>query len=313
MVEFPRALRRAITQATIRQALLASARIPAKYQQRTVRSLITLAGAMPLLRRRLRENVRLALGTDLTAEAESRYFRQVAWWVSNAISTFHHGVGATPVFNEVKFDESIELFDNAIEEGRGAIITSPHWSGHELVAAKVNRRHSMALLVRQSSTTEGMARKLNWYSALGTEIVLRPNRASTIKDAVAYLKLLKAGKVLAITPDLLAGGRDGVEVQLFGRPVRLYGGAFAIATSARAPMLRPFFRWQSESSLVVVWERAPEPPKDSADSAAVRVSLQNWCHWFEERLRANPENWLFWLDKRWSRFLRSTPRVFGEL
>ena len=251
MVEFPHALLRAITQATIRQALLASARIPTKYQQRTVHSLMTFAGAIPMLRRRLRENVRLALGTDIAAEAESRYFRQMAWWLSNAIATFHHGVGATPVLNEIKFDKSIELFDNAIAEGRGAVITSPHWSGHELVAAKVNRRHSIALLVRQSSTTEVMARKLNWYSALGTEIILRPTRASTIKDAVTYLNLLKAGKVIAITPDLLAGGRDGVEVQLFGRPVRLYGGAFAIAMAARAPMLRPFFRWQSESSLVV--------------------------------------------------------------
>jgi KDO2-lipid IV(A) lauroyltransferase len=310
MAEFPHALRRAITQATIRQALLASARIPTKYQQRTVRSLVMFAGAIPMLRRRLRENVRLALGTDLAAEAESRYFRQVAWWLSNAIATFHYGVAATPVFNEVKFDDSIELFDEAMAEGRGAVIISPHWSGHELVAAKVNRRHSMALLVRQSSQ---MSRKLSWYSALGTEIVLRPNRASTIKDAVAYLNLLKAGKVLAITPDLLAGERDGVEVQLFGRPVRLYGGAFAIAMSARAPMLRPFFRWQSESSLVVVWERAPEPPNDATGNAAVRVSLQSWCNWFEEKLRANPENWLFWLDKNWSRFLRSTPRVFGEL
>jgi lauroyl/myristoyl acyltransferase len=313
MVEFPHALRRAITEATIRKALLASARIPTKYQRRTVRSLVTFAGGIPMLRRKLRENVRLALGTDLDAEAESRYFRQVAWWLSNAIATFHHGVCATPVFNEVRFDESIELFDDAIAEGRGAVITSPHWSGHELVAAKVNRRHSMALLVRQSPTTERMARKLNWYSALGTEIVLRPNRASTIKDAVACLNLLKAGKVLAISPDLLAGEKDGVEARLFGRPVRLYGGAFAIAMSARAPMLRPFFRWQSESSLVVSWERAPEPPKDATGNAAVRVSLQNWCHWFEERLRANPENWLFWLDKRWSRFLRSTPRAFGEL
>lgn len=313
MAEFLHALRRTITQAAIRQALLAGARIPTKYQQRAVLSLAACAAAMPTLRRRLRENVRLALGTDLTAEAESRYFRQVAWWLSNAIATFHQGIGAAPIFDEVKFDESVALLDDAVAEGRGVVIASPHWSGHELVAARVNREHPMALLVRQSPTTERTARKLKWYSALGTEIVLRPDCASTIKDAVAYLNLLKARKVLAITPDVLAGGMEGMEAQLFGRPVRLYGGAFALAASARAPMLRPFFKWQSESSLVVVWERAPEPAEDADRHAAVRAGLQSWCHWFEEKLRANPENWLFWLDKRWSRFLRSTPRVFGEL
>lgn len=312
MIEFAHAPGRAITQTAIRLVLRSSARIPIKYQQSTVRSLVTFAGAMPMLRRRLRENVRLALGIDLTAEAESRYFGQVAWWLSNAIATFHHGIGATSVFNDLKFDESIKLFDDAIAEGRGAVIASPHWSGHELAVAMINRRHSMGLLIRQSPTKEQMARKLNWYSALGAEIVWRPMQASTIKDAVTYLHLLKAGKVLAITPDLLAGGRNGIEAQLFGRPVRLYGGAFAIAISARAPMLRPFVRWQSESSPLVVWERAPELPKDAIGKSAIRVSLQSWCNWFEEKLRANPENWLFWLDKSWSRFLRSTPRAFGK-
>jgi len=46
----------------------------------------------------------------------------------------------------------------------------------------------MALLVRRASSTQGMARKLKWYGALGAEIVLRPNHASTVKDAAAYLR-----------------------------------------------------------------------------------------------------------------------------
>jgi lauroyl/myristoyl acyltransferase len=43
--------------------------------------------------------------------------------------------------------------------------------------------------------------------------------------------------------------------------------------------------------------------------AAVRAAVQDWCRWFEGKLRESPENWLFWLDKRWSRFLRATPRA----
>ena len=44
------------------------------------------------------------------------------------------------------------------------------------------------------------------------------------------------------------------------------------------------------------------------DSAAIAVAAQDWCHWFEDKLRNNPQDWLFWLDKRWSQFLRTTPR-----
>ena len=255
--------------------------------------------------------MRLALGYDVTSQTEDLYFRHLGWFLSSALATFHRGVVATPVLLEVKFDESIHLFDAAVAEGRGVVITSPHWCGHELVAAVVNRRHPMALLVRQASTPERTARKLKWYNALGVETVLRPNRASSIKDAVAYLGVLKKGKVLAITPDLLADSGQGIETTIFERRANLHGGAFAIAISARAPMMRPFFRWQSDSSVVVAWERAPSAPDGGDRDAAIRAAVADWCRWFEEKLRANPENWLFWLDKRWSRFLRATPRVGG--
>jgi lauroyl/myristoyl acyltransferase len=119
--------------------------------------------------------------------------------VSSSLSTFHYGIAATSVLNEIKFDESIRLFDDAVSEGRGVVITSPHWTGHELVAAMINRRHPTTLLVRQARTPERTARKLKWYAALGVETVLRPDRASTVKDAVAYLGILKKGKAFGIT------------------------------------------------------------------------------------------------------------------
>jgi lauroyl/myristoyl acyltransferase len=173
----------------------------------------------------------------------------------------------------------------------------------------INRRHPTTLLVRQARTPERTARKLKWYTALGVETVLRPDRASTVKDAVAYLGILKKGKALGITPDLLAEPGQGMETQIFGRSARLHGGAFAIAIAARAPMMRMFLRWQSDTSLVVAWERAPSPPGNGDRDAAIRISMQDWCRWFEKKLHENPENWHFWLDKNWSRFLRQTPRT----
>lgn len=311
MAEPLRRLRRAATQFGIRQAIKATAAFPIGLQRSIVRSLVASAGRIPMLRWRLRENMRLALGDGVPAQAERLYFRHLGWLQSSSLSTFHHGFAATPVLNEIKFDESIRLFDAAAAEGRGVVLTMPHWLGHELAVAMLNRRHPTALLVRQAQTSERIARKLKWYNALGVETVLRPNRASTLKDAVAYLSVLKKGKVLGITPDLLADSGQGVETRIFGRPARIYGGAFAIAIAARAPMMRMFFRWQSDTNLVVAWERAPSVLDAGDRDAAIRTSAQDWCSWFEGKLRENPENWLFWLDKRWSRFLRATPRNSG--
>jgi lauroyl/myristoyl acyltransferase len=308
MVVNLRQFRRDATQLAIRQAIAATAALPISLQRSVTRSVVAFTGSIPMLRRRVRENMRLALGDDVPAQAESRYFRHLGWHLSSSLSTFHHGVAATPVPNEIKFDESVRLLDEAVGQGRGAIIISPHWSGHELVAAMVNRRHPMTMLVRQAPTSERMARKLKWYNALGAEIVLRPSQVSNIKDAVSYLQVLKKGRVLAMTPDLLADPGQGVETHIFGRRARIPGGAFALAIAAKAPMIRPFFRWQSDSTVVVVFDRAPDLLDVSDRDAAVRVGVQDWCVWFEERLKLNPENWSFWLDKRWSRFLRQTPR-----
>ena len=304
-------LRRAATQIAIGQAIAATSALPIDLQRSIVRSLVGLAGGIPMLRWKVRENMRLALGKDVPAKAEHLYFRHLGWLLSSSLSTFHHGIAATPVPEEVKLDESVRLLDDAVAEGRGVVLASPHWSGHELVAAIINRRHPMVMFVRQAPTSERALRKLKWYNALGAETVLRPNRTSMIEDAVAYLKVLRKGKLLAITPDLLAEPGQGVETCIFGRPARLHGGAFALAILAGAPMIRVSGRWQSNSTIMVMFDRAPPAPDASDRDASIRAAVQDWCRWFEEKLRANPENWQFWLDKRWSRFLRVTPRARG--
>jgi lauroyl/myristoyl acyltransferase len=304
-------LRRATTQLAIRQAITATASLPVGLQRSIVDSVVSFAGRIPVLRRRVRENMNLALGRNVSVETAELYYRHVGWVLSNSLSVFHYGIGATPVPAEVKFDESIRLLDDAAAQGRGVVLASGHWSGHELVAAIINRRHPMALIVRPAATSERAARKMKWYNALGTEIVLRSNGASTIKDAVAYLNVLKKGKLLAITPDLLADSGQGIEARIFERPARFHGGAFALATAAKAPMIRLSLRWQSESSVVAMFDCAPQIFDSSDRDATIRAGVQDWCRWFEDKLRANPENWLFWLDKRWSRFLRETPRTAG--
>ena len=311
MAESLRELRRAATQLAIRQAITATEGLPIGLQRSVISSLITLTGSIPMLRWKVRENMRLALGRDAPAQAESLYFRHVGWVLSRTLPIFHRGIEATSVPQEVKFDDTVSVLDDAVAEGRGVVFTSPHWSGQEAVAAIISRRHPMVMLVRQASTPEGTTRKLKWYTALGVETVLRPSRASRIKDAVAYLKVLKSGKLLAITPDLLADPGQGVETSIFGRPARLHGGAFALAMSARAPMIRVSAQWRPDSSVIVRFDRASLAVDTSDRNAAIRAGVQEWCRWFEQKLQENPENWLFWLDKRWSRFLHATPRTPG--
>ena len=143
-----------------------------------------------MLRWKVRENMRLALGQDIPPQAERRYFRHLGWALSSSLPTLHYRLAATPVPQEVKFDGSIRLLDEAVVEGRGVVLTVPHWSGADLAGAVIGRRHPMAMLVRPALTSERAARKLKWYNALGVETVYRRSGTSTIKAAVAYLNIL---------------------------------------------------------------------------------------------------------------------------
>ena len=301
-------LRRAITQQSIRRIIRLTSSLPVGPQRSSVSGLVSAAGAIPMLRRRVQENMRLGLGDGVPAEAARRFFRRVGWLYSSQLSVFHRGLRDTPVVNEIKLDQSIEILDTAVAEGRGVVLCAPHFIGHEIMVAIVGHRHPVTMLVRQAPTAERAARKARWYSALGVDTLLRPVQASTIRDAVAYLKIFKAGKVLLITPDLLVDPDEGVEVSIFGRSARLKSGAFSLAVTANAPMVRLSPAWQSDSSVLLSFERAPLPDHGDRD-AAIRMCAQDWCRWFERELRANPEIWLFWFDKRWSRFLRETPRT----
>jgi lauroyl/myristoyl acyltransferase len=308
MAAFLTDVRRTISELAVRQTIAATGLLSPESQRRTGRSLVSIAAAMPMLRARALANMRLALGDDVPPEASQLYFRRIAWWLSNSLAVFHRGINASPVAEELIFDDTFVVVDEAMARGRGAIVTSPHWCGHELATALINRKHPITLVVRQGATAEKVARNLKWYSALGVEVVVRPRGASAIKDAATYLKVLKQNRILAITPDLLTGQDAGVEVNIFGRNGRIFSGAFAFASMARAPLLRPFPRWQSDSRIILSWTSVDLPLDDRNRAAIIAGAAQDWCRWFESKLRSNPQDWLFWLDKRWSRFLRATPR-----
>jgi lauroyl/myristoyl acyltransferase len=308
MADFLSQVGRSASEFAVRRVIDTTSLLSAENQRRTGRFIASIAGAVPVLRATAQRNMQLALGENVPREASRLYFRRIAWWLSNSLAAFHHGISATPVAEQVSFDETLRVVDETLAPGRGAVLATSHWCGHELLAGFINRKYPVALVIRQAASAERMARKQKWYSALGVEVVVRPARASAIKDGAAYLKILKKGKILAITPDLLASEDSGVAVELFGRRAHIFAGAFAIARAAQVPLLRSFPRWQSDSRVFISWSRAEAPTDTNDRAAAIAGAAQDWCRWFEEKLISNPQDWLFWLDKRWSRFLRTTPR-----
>jgi len=268
-----------------------------------------LAGLAWPLRRRLATNFRLA-GVTPTASRINRYFRRFGSWVSWSLAVYHRGFEESRVTDRLIFDDSVSHLDRAMALRRGVILVCPHFFCHELGAAAVNRRHPVAVIVRENKDPARDRVKQHWYEATGIEAVRRPRRSSLMADTLAYLRVLKNGRALGITPDILVSPSKGVPVQIFGREVFLSPGMAVLAMRAGAPLVPCWYQWIEDPSAKRD-DRAlmcfGEPIQLSATGnrgAAAHDAVQDWCRRHEAYLRDCPEDWMFWLDKRWTKVLR---------
>jgi lauroyl/myristoyl acyltransferase len=272
------------------------------------RAVGAVAGLTGPLRARLRDNFRAA-GIVPTEERLDGWFRRFGNWAGWSLAVYQDGLDGSGVASRIYFDDSVRYLDEAAAQGRGVLLAALHMSCHEIGAGIIHRRHALTALVRESKSAGHDAIKRRWYEAVGLDTVHRARDSSVVADVVAMLRVLRAGRLLAVTPDILMGPDRGVRVRMLGRDVCLSPGIVVLAQRSRAPLVTALLEWDEARGtqperLRIGFSPPLEMPAGGRDEAA-REGMQRWCRLAEDYLRRCPENWLFWLDKRWTRALRS--------
>jgi lauroyl/myristoyl acyltransferase len=244
----------------------------------------------------------------------NRYFHRFGCWAGWSLAVYQAGLEVSGVAERLVFDESVANLDRAVAKGKGVVLACPHLFCHEMAAAAIHRRHSVVALVRESKNPERGAIKQHWYEATGMETVRRPRDASVVSDTLAYLRVLRSGRVLGITPDLLLPPDKGLPVRMFGRTVTLSPGIVLLAMRSGAPLVTPLAQWLDaepgqRGARIRMWFSEPiEFPAGGDREQTLRDGLQAWCGYVEGYFRREPENWMFWLDKRWTGALAAPVR-----
>jgi KDO2-lipid IV(A) lauroyltransferase len=301
--------RRAATQAAVKGALKITGWLGpggALGLGQAAGSLARFAGP---LRQRLATNLQRA-GIEPTETILNRYFHRFGCWSGWSLAVYQAGLEGSGVGARLVFDEStVANLDHAVAKGKGVVLACPHLFCHEMAAAAIHRRHPVVALVRESKDPERGAVKQRWYEATGMETVRRPRDSSVVSDTLAYLRVLRNGRVLGITPDLLLPPEKGLPVRMFGRQVTLSPGIVMLAMRSGAPLVTPLAKWidgepGQRGARIRMWFSEPiEFPSGGDREHTIRNGLQAWCSYVEDYFRREPENWMFWLDKRWSRAL----------
>jgi lauroyl/myristoyl acyltransferase len=306
--DLSRKLRQAVTLSAMRGVLLGARPLPPRAAIALGAALGHAAAAILPLRLRLQRSMDLGLGRgNVPPDAISRYFRHLGQWFGWSMAVYHRGFWKSTVPEGMAFDPSVEHLDEAVSRGHGVILASPHQFCHEMGAAFISGRHKVVALVREGKSRSRERMKERWYASTGMEVVKRARRASVIADTLAYLRVLKSGRLLAITPDVLVSPEKGVGVKMFGREVFLSPGLIVLAMRAQSPIVTCYIEREPDGRFVHHFTRPIEFSKHGDREATAREGLQAWCTECEGFFRRNPGNWMFWLDKRWARSLRRIP------
>jgi len=260
------------------------------------------------LQLRLAANLRAA-GITPTAAIVDRYFQIMGNWAGWSLAVYQRGFAGSGIGRRIHLDSSVRHLDEARARGKGVLLAAAHFFCHEMGAAAINLRHPIVALVRESKDHARQEIKDRWYRATGMEVVRRSRQASLMSDTLAYLRVLRTNKVLAITPDLPMPDDKGVPVCILGRDVVLPSGLIALSLRSGAPLVPCWGEWlpdrQGRPHEGLIRFDAPlEFASAGNREAIIHTGVQEYAGRFEDYLRRFPENWMFWLDKRWTRVWR---------
>ena len=191
----------------------------------------------PTYRRHLRENMRLALGTD-----DARRFRNAA--IAHAGKQFIElaKIWLRPLEDAVSQVVAVsgwELVEAATREGKGIVYLTPHLGCFEITAQYLSTKAPITVLYRppkrawmQTLIETGRARKQLYLAA------------ADLAGVRALLKALKRGEAVGLLPDQAPKVGEGRWLDFFGKP------AYTMTLAARLT--------ESGAAVIMVWaERLP--------------------------------------------------------
>jgi KDO2-lipid IV(A) lauroyltransferase len=180
----------------------------------------------------------------------------------------------------------------AYAQGRGVLFFTGHFGFWELHAiAHALKLEPIGVLARALDNPGLNVALEQIRQRTGNTVIYRQG---TIRRV---MRMLHAGKGVALLIDQHIQSRDAVYVDFFDRPAATTSALAALALRTGAPVVPVFALPLGPGRYRVIYEHPVEPPP--ADSAqAVREFTQRCTDVLEMYVRRHPELWL-WMHRRW--------------
>jgi KDO2-lipid IV(A) lauroyltransferase len=178
------------------------------------------------------------------------------------------------------------IFVEALNSGRGAVLTLPHTGNWDHAGAWATLTHRPLVTVAERLKPEAVyERFLAYRRDLGMEVLPLTGGASPFRT---LLQRTRAGGLVC-----LLGDRDltsnGVQVTFFGEPTKMPPGPAALAVATGAPLV-PATLWYDDDN---TWVRFHEPLTSTAGARSEQVATltQGCADAFAEGIAEHPADW----------------------
>lgn len=184
-----------------------------------------------------------------------------------------------------------EHMEKALSYGRGVVLATAHSGNWELLGGALALHGFPIVGVAQKQTSSDMDRLINEYRQLiGMHV--------TYKQGVReMIQLLGKGYVIGLLMDQDAG-KDGVELEFFGRTASCPQGPAFLARLKNAPIV-PTFITENSDGIHTVMMQEPffiEQTEDKHED--IKRTTEKLTRMIEDHIRKYPTEW-FWMHDRW--------------
>lgn len=185
------------------------------------------------------------------------------------------------------------ILEEALKEGRGAVLATGHLGNWELFAASLGTWYRPFYVIARPSYHQRITDFISRFRlSNGVHEVLRGERELWQK----MINVLKEGNMIGILGDVDTKV-PGAFVDFFGRKAHTATGTAALALQTGAPLLSVFCIRTKEKRYRLVVKRV-EPVRTGDNIADVEGLTAELAQITESHIRRWPEQWI-WMHKRW--------------
>ena len=196
-----------------------------------------------------------------------------------------------------------EIIDQAMQEGRGVIILSAHFSNWELTMRFLGNNYPVHTITKEFKSKFGEALKVVSREKSGIRFLPRRN---SMKD---IMKALKANECVLMVIDQNMTRDEGIFVDFFGIPACTMS-AVSVIGGRMKPLIVPVSAYRDDDlyryHITVHNPVDLEFPSDDKEDNN-RHNTQILTRVLEDEIRQHPDQWL-WIHKRWKRPGRATAK-----